>query len=400
MRKESVRHLFLEGIAHLPVPTRPMGTPPRILLLRPDHLGDILFMTPALHTLRAALPDAHIACLVGPWAQPILAHNADLDELLTCDFPWFNRRPKVSLVQPYAALWREAARLRRQRFDVALIMRFDFWWGAALARLAAIPRRIGYARRDVQPFLTDAVPYQPGQHEAEQNMRLVEAFIADSPFLPSRPWQEGQDDRPVKTLHFTITAGDSAWAAEHLAPPADSGYPPPDARPLIAIHPGAGAAVKLWSAEGWVTVATALSRRYGATIVFTGGAGELPLVRAIAGRLTVPHIVLAGQTTLGQLAAVFARCRLALGPDSGPLHLAVAVGTPTVHLFGPADPGLFGPWGNPTRHTVVQARYFDIPCRKRPCNRLDYTAAQLAHHACMQTITVDDVLDAVQRIYR
>ena len=118
----------------------------------------------------------------------------------------------------------------------------------------------------------------------------------------------------------------------------------------------------------------------------TGGQSELPLVQAIAGRLSAPHIVLAGETSLGQLAAVFARCRLVLGADSGPLHLAVAVGAPTVHLFGPVDPALFGAWGEPHRHVVLQARFFDLPCHNRPCNRLDYTAAELPQHPCMQTI--------------
>ena len=401
--KETLRHTMLVAAAHIPVAMTAARTPPHILLIRPDHLGDLLFMTPALHALRAALPGAHITCLTGPWGRPVLDGNPDIDDLLTLDFPWFNRRPKPPAWQPYTLLWQQARLLRRQHFDAAIIMRFDFWWGAALARLAGIPLRIGYNIGDVQPFLTHAVPYTPGRHEVLQNLALIHAAIAalvpqnpvgDATPVPILSPLRGDASTiagaaPIAPLRFTIAA-DAAWAAAHLPDTPAAGY--------IAIHAGAGAAVKLWSADAWVRVANELGKRYGAAIILTGGPGEVQLVDSIAGRLSVPHISLAGKTSLGQLAAVYARCRLVLGPDSGPLHLAVAAGAPTIHLFGPVDPLLFGPWGDPQRQVVVQARYFDLPCHYRPCNRLDYSAAELPSHPCMQTITVDDVLAAAARL--
>jgi ADP-heptose:LPS heptosyltransferase len=365
--------------------------------MRPDHLGDLLFMTPALHALRQTLPSAHVACLVGPWAQTILRDNPDVDDLLACDFPWFNRRAKTSLWEPYAVLWREARLLRRAAFDVAVIMRFDFWWGATLARLAGIPCRIGYAVPDVAPFLTHAVPYQPGLHEAEQNIRLAQAAAAvQTPGVWETPGVWKPSDL---ALRFTIHPDDAAWADRTVGSPKRPDPRSESRDPLFAIHPGAGAAVKLWHADGWATVAKELAKQHKATIILTGSQAEAPLARAIAQRLDTPHIVLTGQTTLGQLAALFVRCRLVLGADSGPLHLAVAVGTPTVHLFGPIDPAIFGPWGDRARHVVVQARFFDQPCRNRPCNRLDYGPAELPLHACMQTITVDDVLTAARSLF-
>jgi len=371
MDRIALRHTLLAALARLPVAASRAAAPPRLLVMRPDHLGDLLFMTPALHALRQARPDAHITCLIGPWGEPILRGNPDVDELLTCDFPWFNRRGKGALWSPYAALWREAQRLRAHGFAAAYIMRFDFWWGAALARLAGIPRRIGYALPDVQPFLTDTVPYTAGLHEVEQNLRLVGGDVAGS--------------RP--RLRFAVAPDDAAWADARLR-----AYAGP--APVIAAHAGAGAPVKLWDVARWAHTLDALARTHGAAIVLTGGPAEAPLARAIADRLSRPPLVLAGETTLGQLAALFARCRLVLGADSGPLHLAVAVGAPTVHLFGPVDPALFGPWGEPGRSVVVQARFFAEPCHNRPCNRLDYAGDELAQHTCMQTITVDDVLVA------
>ncbi len=98
----------------------------------------------------------------------------------------------------------------------------------------------------------------------------------------------------------------------------------------------------------------------------TGSGAEAHLAQAIARELMAPHVDVTGQTSLGQLAAVFQRCRLALGADSGPLHLAVAAGAPTVHLFGPIDPALFGPWGDPQRQVVGARPLFPDALQQSP----------------------------------
>jgi lipopolysaccharide heptosyltransferase II len=353
------------------------------LVIRPDHIGDLLFTTPALPALRAAYPQAHIAALVGPWGADIVRRNPCLDEVITCDFPWFSRRPKASPLEPYRLLWAEARRLRGWGFDLALNLRFDFWWGALLAYLAGIPRRVGYDIAECRPFLTDAVPYTPGRHEVRQNLTLVEhvarpvAATSDAPF--------GQPP-----LDFPLSDEERAFARQWLA--AHDQFE----GEAVAIHPGSGAAVKLWPADRWAAVADALAWRYGCHILLTGSASERSLAQLIDVKMRAQPLQVIGETTLGQLAALFAACRLVLGVDSGPLHLAVAVGAPSVHLCGPVDPALFGPWGDPARHTVVQARYFDQPCHHRPCNRLDYAPAELTAHPCMATIEVAQVLEAAE----
>ena len=147
-------------------------------MIRPDHLGDLLFLTPALHRLRMARPEAEITALVGPWAKPILERNPDVDSLFTWDIPFFNRRGKASSIEPYLSAVRLARALRAERFDAALVMRFDFWWGALVAQLAGIPQRVGYALPDVAPFLTKAVAYPVGKtHEVDRNLDLIGAFV-------------------------------------------------------------------------------------------------------------------------------------------------------------------------------------------------------------------------------
>lgn len=352
---------------------------PRILLIRPDHIGDLLFATPALRGLRTAFPDAHLACMLGPWGKPVLEGNPHLDEIIVCDFPAFGRRPKTSVVAPYRTLLSWAGELRRHRFDLAIVLRFDHWWGALLAHVTGIPRRLGYAVPECEPFLTHALPYVSERHEVQQNWDLVRQASQ----LGRRPLPER-----AGTLEFPIRDQDRAVVAAHLA---ERGVT--SDTDLMAIHPGAGAPVKLWRPEAFAQVADVLSSRYQVVPVISGGPGELDLAWSVYGHMRAESIVAAGDTSLGELAALFQRCRLVVGPDCGPLHLAVAVGTPTVHLYGPVDAGKFGPWGDPLKNVVVTSQRECIPC-----NRLDYRTEELPCHPCVREITPEAVVDAADRL--
>lgn len=388
--RQQVRLALLRalGLVLRPFPPSFASFPSSLLVIRPDHLGDLLFLTPALRRLRELLPEAYIALLVGPWGREVAERSHYVDEVFTCPFPGFTRQPRGSLFAPYWLLLQEARRLRKHRFDLALIMRFDHWWGALLAALAGIPYRLGYAVPEVRPFLTQVLPYVPGQHEVQQNLRFtfhVSRFTAQ--VAGEGASVEGADWKR-HPLEFVPTREEEAWAEEWLpAHGAAAG------RPLVAIHPGAGAPVKLWPAEKWAAVADALAERRGAQIVLTGSAGELDLVWAVAARTRMDPLVAAGETTLGQLAALYRRCRLVLGPDCGPLHLAVAVGTPTIHLYGPVDVRTFGPWGDPLRQRVLLS---DWPCL--PCNRLDFAAEELEAHSCVRDIRVEQVLTEAEAL--
>jgi heptosyltransferase-2/heptosyltransferase-3 len=340
------------------------------LVIRPDHLGDLLCATPALACLRQQRPDAHITAMVGPWGEPALAANPDIDALLTCPFPGFTRQPKSSAWAPYRVLAEYARQLRPLRFDAAIILRGDHWWGALLAAWADIPTRLGYDIAETRPFLTDVQAYVPGRHEVIQNLCLIDPDLAATT----------PDQWPSR---FPLAVEDERWAVQLAASIGD-----PTA-PLVAIHPGAGAPVKTWCTAAWAHVADALVEGRNARIVITGGASEHDLAESVAREMRHPASILAGQTSLGQLGALLGRCALVIGPDCGPLHLAVAVGAPTIHLFGPADARLFGPWGDPQQHRVLTSDWACIPC-----NRLDYPAAVLSEHGCVRDIDEESVWDA------
>lgn len=396
-RRDRIRLALLRLMARRYHPHPPFfaPSPRRIVVIRPDHLGDLLFVTPALSALRRRYPTAHIAALVGPWGAPVLVNNPDIDELLTCPFPGFTRQPKDHPLGPYTLLREEAARLASRRFDLALVLRFDHWWGAWLAAEAGIQRRVGYDIPSTRLFLTDPCLYVAGLHEVEQNLMLAESEewgLGEGDWrAPSGDWRL-RSGTPAKkyALSFAMSTADKK-AAEELLTGLDRG------RPLIAIHPGSGAAVKQWRTEGWLALARALIEQPGAQVVFTGSADESSLIDPVLAGLTAEGSLarsvrsLVGRTDLGALAAVYRRCTVVVGPDCGPLHLAVAVGRPTVHLYGPVDQRTFGPWGDPARHVVLTS---DWPCIA--CNKLDWPDAALAEHGCVRDIAVEDVLAAVR----
>jgi len=192
-------------------------------------------------------------------------------------------------------------------------------------------------------------------------------------------WSEA---KIIGRLEFLIPEADWAWAESWLQ---QQGILPD--RPLIIIHPGAGAAVKLWRPEAWQELAQILIDQHQGQIVLTGGPAEVESGREIATKITPAPPLAAGQTTLAQLAALMANANLAVGPDTGPLKLAAAVGTPTVELYGPVDVHKFGPWGDPT-----QQRYVTSGLGCIPCNYLDYQTDEIPAHFCVRGLSVQWVL--------
>jgi heptosyltransferase-2/heptosyltransferase-3 len=374
--KHQVRRMLLRMAAHIPTPSIRRARQERILFIRPDHIGDLLLTTPAIRALKQAHPGLDIHMLVGPWSSDLLSSYPDVGMALTLPFPGFSRSPNESLRQPYQLALKTAQRLRRIGYSTAVILRPDHWWGALVAKLAGIPVRIGYDLPDVAPFLTQGIAFQR-EHAIRQNLRLVESWTGAIP-----------DD--AVEFRFPVSPLDSAYIDGYL----DEWGVQPTER-IVCIHPGTGTWVKHWVEERWATVADFLTEQLNARVVLTGSNRELNLLQRIQQTMKQQAVLAAGDTNLGQLAALFARARVVLGPDSGPLHLAAAVNTPTVTLFGPADPAEFGPWGKPELHPILTS---DLKCR--PCGILDWESDDPSYHPCLRDITVPRVLEAARMVAR
>lgn len=368
--REKLRRALLEGYSALPSPLTQRPTPGTFLIIRPDHLGDNLLTMPSVLALAKALPRGRRIGLVGEWSAGVMASYSEVHQVLTLPFPGFTRARKDSLLMPYLKAWQAAHKVRQLRAEVALIMRPDHWWGALLAYLAGIPIRVGYDLPEVSPFLTHVMPFARG-HVVRQSLRLVESWTGAIP-----------DDQVEYT--FPIHPEDRAYIDSRLAEHAIG----PDT-PIIVIHPGAGTPIKRWEADQWAVVADRLATHARAIPIFTGSDSEYPQIAKILIKLKSRALSLAGETTVGQLAALYARAEVVVGCDSGPLHLAVAAGAPTVHLYGPADPDEFGPWGDPVRQAVVTSGMGCAPCRI-----LDWPGDHPSNHPCIRDITPRQVIDS------
>ncbi len=379
----------------------------RIVVIRPDHLGDLLFATPALQVLREAFPSAHITGLVGPWGRAMWADNPSLDALGVVHFPGISggqRDAGRGPLWPYILLGVVGRRLARHGYDLGIVLRFDHWWGAAALWTAGTPNRWGYATPGMSWWLTHPVKYVPGRHEVEQNLRLVEAVVrrlapgsVRGPLDINR--REGRP--PLRPPRPTVPPQALVERmASWLAAPR-----------RVVIHPGTGAANKLWTVAGWAQVAARLAFE-GWAIAITGSPSEQELAQAIESaymdalareiatidvdrlRTASTHRFavcnLAGHTDeLGQLVWILEQAHLVLGVDSGPLHIASALGKPTLHLHGPSDEAVWGPWGDPRLHRVVRAP------GTLPTGRLDVGSHALEGGPQMRAITPDMVMAAL-----
>jgi heptosyltransferase-3 len=350
----------------------------RVWLIRPDHLGDLLFVRPGLKRFRRRLPDWHITLAIGPWARAAVEDETSVDEIVEIPFPGFDREGLAMPWQPYTLLTDEARRIRADRPAAAVLLRDDHWWGALMARRAGVPRVIGADLPEMGRLLTDATSLS-ASHWVGRNIQMLD-FAAN---VLTGTTGDSFSSPANDPLVWSLSDHDRSAAAQLLDSAGVS-------RPFVVIHPGSGAPVKLWSADRWASVAESLVEA-GLDIVLTGSGSEVDLVAKIQRRSGVPLHSLAGATSLSVLAAVFDRALLVAGVDSGPLHLAVAVGTPTIHLYGPSDVGRYGPWGDPAKHLVVSA---GLHCPS--CGNLSLDRAEGA--GCMVAIQEDDVFLAIDRV--
>jgi ADP-heptose:LPS heptosyltransferase len=355
---------------------------PRILLIRPDHLGDLVLTTPVLAALKDSAPDTYISMMVGPWSSEVVAHHPAIDRLLTCPFPGFQRAAQKALA-PYILLFSTARQMHGDNYDLAINLRPDFWWGAALIYLARIPRRAGYALTPGAPFLTHTLPFHSPEHATVSSLHLLSTGLQvlgydalSTPYTPAR-YPE----------YFRPQPDEEVWVARQLA---EAGIDSDVS--LVVIHAGTGGAVKLWRTNGWSHIANWLLDNtlfsHPVRIILTGSEGERPMLEEIARGIdeTKGTALLLTNTTVGQLAALLQKAQLVLGVDNGPLHLAAALNRPSLTLFGPTDPRIFGPWGPPERNRVLAATQKCAGCPMIPCGRLDFRSEELPAHPCVRNI--------------
>lgn len=361
------------AVARNPARTDPPGEPRRILVVRLDLLGDLMLSVPAIRAVRRRWPRAELTVLVRPYTAPLLGHFPEVDRVITFDPDRLRPSGTPWLPSVWADLSGLIRRLRRFEFDLALALYGP--WAGLLAYLSRARFRVGYGGESHPNFFHLALPgrrYLERRHEAEYTLAVAAAVGA--PGGPEdywvRPRPEAEARLGAKLARLGIQAG----------------------QPLIGVQVGAANGwAKQWYPEKWAAAVGEIAGRRGAGVVVTGTARERPLAEAVRAGLGVPAWNLAGETDIPELVALLARLELFLSGDTGPMHLATALGVPTVAVHGPTDPALSGPWP-PGRGVVVR---LDLPCS--PCYDLtDAAVCPLGHHNCLRLLGPQAVVAAAE----
>jgi heptosyltransferase-2 len=327
----------------------------RVLVTLPNWMGDTVMALPALRSIRDAFSTQTIV-LVGPWAGLLRNQNVG-DRLVERSR---GLRKQLQLIRG----------LRSAAATLALLLPNSFH-SALIAWLSGSRWRVGYRGDGRSLLLTQPVPSPPPlTHQVDAYLRLVESIgIAAHERLP----------------RFTVTEGELARADELLG---SLGIDP--ASPLVGIQLGAAfGPSKRWIPERIAELAERLSKEGDAEPLLLGSRDAEPLARWIVSRVSARLYSLVGKETPDQLPAILARCRALVSADSGPAHLAAAVGTPVVALFGPTDPRRTRPLGE--RQTVL---WTQVPCS--PC----FLPRCPIDHPCMTSITTQQALSAVTEALR
>lgn len=334
----------------------------RILVVLPNWFGETLFTTPFLRALRHERHHAWIATLGRPACREVLLHLPYVNELLDYD--------ELGTHRGLAGKWRLIRLLRAQGFDGAFILRRSLSRTLLMA-LAGIPMRIGFGHPKSGWLLTTRVrPRAEATHKALGYLALLEAFgyvAAPGPYDYAVSEPERQAARAF-------------LAREGLGPE----------EPLVILHPGANWVHKRWPPERFAEAGDRLAQRERVRLAITGGPHDVELAEEIRRRMRHPATVLAGRTTLRQLAACLEQAQLVISHDTGVLHIAAALGRPVVALYGPTSPALTGPLGDPERTVVL---HHPDCCPQIPCFSPDRPP-----HPGMASITVEEVVAAAQRL--
>jgi lipopolysaccharide heptosyltransferase II len=315
----------------------------RILVLGRSHIGDCLLTTPAIRAVRRRFPEAWLDVSIPRSNSDLLAGNPHMDEIL---------------YRPPRSEWLAKARfvhtLRQRRYDLVVSFQEKSLFYGWAAGMSGAPRRVGLEHPRTRRHFTEVVPVRPGVHEVEKYLAVAAALGCDV----SERYLELSVSGPARA------AADQLLRGEGLDPET----------PCIGINPGATTANKRWAPERFAAVADALRADLRLPVLLFGGPGDAELSAQVARRMAAPPVELAGRVSLGETAALLARCRLLVTNDTGPMHMAAALAVPVVAVFGPTSPVKFGPYS--ALSTVVRQ---EQPCEQ--CSR-----------PCLHTVSVEQVL--------
>ena len=340
----------------------------KILIRCPNWIGDVMLSIPSISLVREAFPSAHISILIKSNLSPLLEGNPDINEIIP-----FN--PETMSVIEKLKFYRG---LKEKNFDLAILLTNSFE-SALFIYLAGIKERIGYNKDMRGIFLTKKIPMpsrkSPRMHQADFYLTLIKSIS-----VVSSQWSVVSNKKVSFYIPEDIqNAVDKFWNEKGLSKKS----------PVIGMNIGASyGSAKRWMPERFAELADRIYSELKGEIILFGSSGDFNIEAEIKGRMKNKVLSMVGKTTLKSLAAMIKRCHLFITNDSGPMHIAAAVGTPIVAIFGSTDPSETSPLCD--KYKIVRRPVDCSPCWKRECP---------TDHKCMELIKVSDVMDAVKEMF-
>ena len=349
--------------------------PKRILVIRVDLIGDLVMSLTAVRVLKRTYPNTEIDLLAVPSSAKVVANDPDIAQVLAYD-PNIWRRPQALLQwRNWRDLFTLIQRLHARHYDLTINLFGQ--WASLLTMLSGAKRLLGFSHENYPGFLTDTVTGQhwaTGDHKHEVDYCLELAHAAGAtvtstdriPHLPVNPQAQQQVEQLLQQEGIQAN------------------------KTLIACHVSSNnGQSKRWPIPYWATLIDRLVREDGIQVVLTGAPDDMPLVTEVIHRTHVHVSNLAGKTSLTQLAALYQRADLLVTGDSGPMHIAAAVGTPLIAIHGPTDPALSGPIS--PKATILCSDIWCSPCynAKGPADCRFHTTQ------CMKDITPTQVYNVI-----
>ncbi len=336
-----------------------------ILIIRTDRVGDVILTTPMMAALRQNYPEARISVLVSVSTLELVEGNPHLNEILVDD-----RHGKH---QGFWGFFRLVRGIRQKNFDAAFVMHTKNRTNS-LCFLAGIPHRIGYKNKKFGFLLTEPIAdtrWQGLKHEVDYCLDVLKELG-----ILSRE----------SNLYLSVSRSAKEWAQRFLEQNQVK-----ESDRLVAIHPGASCISKRWNPERFAEVANELFEKKGFKVILVGSKDNKDIIQKVKESFHHPVIDAIGQTTLGQLAGLFERCQLLISNDSGPVHMASALGVPVISIFGRNQAGLspirWGPWGH--SGLVLHKEVGCHQCLAHNC-RINFR--------CLDEIKPKEVLEAVDAL--
>ncbi|MDD5428204.1 MAG: glycosyltransferase family 9 protein [Candidatus Omnitrophica bacterium] len=357
---------------------------PRILIINPFGIGDVIFSTPIAEILRKKFPDSFIAYICNRRSLELLGSDPNLNRVYVYERDEYKDMWERSRFRYFRRIFSAAGELKRQKFDILIDLSLAYQY-TLFAMISGIKKRIGLNYKNRGRFLTDRIDIKgfDEKHVVDYYLEVLKFLGIDT----------AKDKVSVKIYVPALLAGRADAVLNDL------GVRRGDL--LVGIVPGCGASwgadagYRRWDKKSFTVLADKLIEKYNARIILFGNKKEAGICAAIAGASKNKIIDHCGKTSIPEMAALMSRCRLVISNDGGPLHMAVGLGVDTVSIFGPVDEKIYGPYSDRGKHIVVCKK--DLGCR--PCYK-KFKYKKCEERACLSGISAEDVFAAAESVLK